>query len=124
MGAVAIGTLGYLGPPGQQGCLAVIGLEIGLGFLFVAVLAVLQDKRPERSCIHPPDGMAGVAVDADGQFLVRFGYLAAVNRGLEFLRDAKVTCSAGRDDISRVYGGVGIAGRQDRVRSMTTGTGG
>ena len=121
---MAIGALGRLGPAGQQGCLAMIGFEVGLGLLFVAVAALRQDKRPERRRIHPPDGMGGVAVDADRQFLVRFGYLAAVHRGLEFLRNTEVALGAGRDDLAATDSRVGIVGRQDTVRRMTTGAGG
>lgn len=91
--------------------------------MLMAGAAFLKDHHAEGGQIDSPDGVRGVAVDADRQLLIGLGDRAAVNGLLEGLGDTEVTLGTGVDDIFPVDCGSGIAGRQHAVGGMATGAG-
>ena len=106
MGTVAIRALGGFRPTGKQRYLAVIGVEIGLGFMFMTGTAFLQNHTPEGRFIDPLDGMRCVTVIAYRQFFVCFVDRGTVNGLLELLGNTEVTGGAGIDNICTINAGI------------------
>ena len=111
---VAFGSLGVT----QGEDLAVVGLEIGLGNLFVAGTAGVDDLKLETLRVHPGDLVGAVAIVAHRQVVAINALAREVDTLAEGPVDALVTTPTGIRHIGPSHRGLRILAGQNGVGGM------
>lgn len=103
---------------------AMIGVEIGLGDLWMAIAALTQYLCAKVGAINPVDLMRFVAAVTRRQFLICVAYQGTVNRFFEIFKDAQMAGTAGRANVFGIYAGIFRFGGKYLVRPVAIGANG
>lgn len=99
MRAMTVGTFSRPLTAFQHRSTTMVGFEVGLRMMLMAVTALLGDNQPEVLGMNLADGVVCVTIDTNRQFFIGFRHQRAMNRFFEFVDNADVALIAGVDDI-------------------------